>query len=543
MALEYRFQRDKARAVVFSLDVPATQALAARLGEAEATRRGGEGAPGGAAERRRLRGHARLLLEEVAADQALILDYALVADQTQHWVPAARRLAALKAVMDEPAAREALLTAQIRETVAEGTGLPNQSLRPRYDAELIERFVPRLTAAERERIETMLLEIARPLRPGERLAAGPAGRRAAVGLRRRPRPRVLPRAAAPLRRGSRSGSASTSSASPRPWASEPPASLNIDSRPHSSRFLPPASVGDASVASEKVKNGVGSGCSQSGGRTMLHVGVDEVGYGPLLGPLVVGVAAFRLTDHPEPGEANLLRRLRGLVVRRPKDAKACAARRLPVPVDDSKVIHRRFGLSGLARGVGLFASAMDARASGHAGGPARAVLRPRSGALRAQSPGTGGSTSPRCRATRGRGRSRTGSWAATSRRWTSRVWPLAAADFNQEVERTGNKATVLGLAAGAALLSVLDRHPGEDAEIVFDRQGGRLDYAGYLADLFPFAAITKRGGPGGRVALRGRPAVTASLRALRDASGRVLARGQLGIHGGEAHARAVHGAD
>jgi hypothetical protein len=69
--------------------------------------------------------------------------------------------------MDDPAAREALLTAQIRETVAEGTGLPNQSLRPRYDAELIERFVPRLTAAERERIETLLLDLAKPLRPRE----------------------------------------------------------------------------------------------------------------------------------------------------------------------------------------------------------------------------------------------------------------------------------------------------------------------------------------------------------------------------------------
>ena len=27
---------------------------------------------------------------------------------------------------------------------------------------------------------------------------------------------------------------------------------------------------------------------------MLHIGVDEAGYGPLLGPLVIGVAAFRV---------------------------------------------------------------------------------------------------------------------------------------------------------------------------------------------------------------------------------------------------------
>ena len=165
-ALEYRFQRDKARAVVFSLDVPPTQALAARLAEAEAKL---------AAAKERLEAlraagdYAGMLavLEEVAADQALILDYALVEQQTQHWVPAARRLAALEAAMDDPAGREALLMDQIRETVAEGTGLPNQSLRPRYDAELIERFVPRLTAVERERIETLLLDLAKPLRPSE----------------------------------------------------------------------------------------------------------------------------------------------------------------------------------------------------------------------------------------------------------------------------------------------------------------------------------------------------------------------------------------
>ena len=29
---------------------------------------------------------------------------------------------------------------------------------------------------------------------------------------------------------------------------------------------------------------------------MLYVGVDEAGYGPLLGPLVVAVAALRLTE-------------------------------------------------------------------------------------------------------------------------------------------------------------------------------------------------------------------------------------------------------
>jgi len=229
---------------------------------------------------------------------------------------------------------------------------------------------------------------------------------------------------------------------------------------------------------------------------MLHVGVDEAGYGPLLGPLVVAAAAFRLTDGPAPGEANLLKRLRGLVVRNPRDAAACAARRLPVPVADSKVIHRRFGLAGLARGVGLFASAMDE--------PPPATLQDLLVRFSDRDPDAFDAEPwyerldlaevPRYPWTgplEERFRSR------YVQALDLRVWPLGAADFNREVERCRNKAAVLGLAAGTCLLSLLDRYPGEDAEIVFDRHGARLDYAGYLADLFPFALIRERPAPDG----------------------------------------------
>ena len=165
-ALEYRHQRNKAWPVLRSLELEATQALAARLTEATANVE--------AAKKRleALQGtddYAGMLaiLEEVAADQALVLDYALAEGRTKHWVPAARRLADLKAVMDHPAKRESLLTSQIRETIESKTGLPNQHVKPRYNPEVVQRFVPQLTAAERERIETLLLEIARPLRPSE----------------------------------------------------------------------------------------------------------------------------------------------------------------------------------------------------------------------------------------------------------------------------------------------------------------------------------------------------------------------------------------
>lgn len=241
---------------------------------------------------------------------------------------------------------------------------------------------------------------------------------------------------------------------------------------------------------------------------MLYVGVDEAGYGPLLGPLVVGIAALRVSEAPcasprpsrypsppAPPET-LPARLRGLVVRQPRSVRATRERPLPVPVDDSKRIHRRFGLEGLARGVGAFASAMgtpppadladllerfsDRQPEEFHGLPwyanleaAPVPLYPWTGPLQDRFVRRGVEA------------------------LDLRVLPLSAAELNVEFEARGNKARVLSLASGAVLLALLDRFPGEDAEVVFDRQGSRLDYAELLADLFPFAPIERRPAPRG----------------------------------------------
>ena len=231
---------------------------------------------------------------------------------------------------------------------------------------------------------------------------------------------------------------------------------------------------------------------------MLHIGIDEVGYGPLLGPLVVGIAVFRLPDGEDPagdGGKALRVRLRGLVARRGRTGDAVGAA-LPVPVDDSKEIHRRYGLPGLARGVGAFAAAMDVapprdledllcRFSDRRPAefdplpwyrdPAEALVPPYPWP---------GPLEPRLRA---RG----------IQALDLRVHPLTAREFNQEVRRLGNKAQVLGLLAGTTLLAALDRFPDGDADVVFDRHGGRLDYAGYLAGLLPFARVAARPAPRG----------------------------------------------
>ena len=233
---------------------------------------------------------------------------------------------------------------------------------------------------------------------------------------------------------------------------------------------------------------------------VLHIGVDEAGYGPLLGPLVIGLAAFRVEDRElsadgdRPSEdARIRRRLKGYVCRVSRRARAEA---LPVPIDDSKRVLQRHGVEGLARGVGAFAAALDQappahledlivrytdrRPEGYAEAPWFEDLHrvplptyPWTGPLEDR-------------------------WARRGvRALDLRVLPADAPELNQSFASLQNKANVLGLLSATLLLSVLDRHPGEDAQVVMDRHGGRLDYSGYLAQVFPFSAVCPLAGPRG----------------------------------------------
>jgi ribonuclease HII len=76
---------------------------------------------------------------------------------------------------------------------------------------------------------------------------------------------------------------------------------------------------------------------------MWVVGIDEAGYGPNLGPLVMTSVACRVPDHHE--GADLWRLLRP-AVRRDRDADGGE-----LLVDDSKVVYTTRGLAGLERGI------------------------------------------------------------------------------------------------------------------------------------------------------------------------------------------------
>lgn len=87
---------------------------------------------------------------------------------------------------------------------------------------------------------------------------------------------------------------------------------------------------------------------------MIYAGIDEAGYGPLLGPLCVGASAFRLPDGQPSHAPNLWKLLDGGVCRAPKDAQRRVA------VADSKKLKGVGGaaahpLRHLERGVLAFA--------------------------------------------------------------------------------------------------------------------------------------------------------------------------------------------
>jgi hypothetical protein len=228
---------------------------------------------------------------------------------------------------------------------------------------------------------------------------------------------------------------------------------------------------------------------------MIRIGIDEAGYGPQLGPLVIGGAAVRVPDDGK----SVRDRLRGLVCRsngksREKDGRP--ARSLPIPVDDSKKVFPRDGVAGLARGVLAFLEAGGHARPAHlaewldryADRKADAFRedpwfeRPEEEALPGHPP------PPDLR-----------------ERFLARgveplavvVSPVPPRDLNDGFDSTGNKGRVLFLATAGVLLRLLERCPGEDAVVVLDREGGRLDYAEYLSGIFPFGVTTVDGVPKG----------------------------------------------
>ncbi|NNF44332.1 MAG: hypothetical protein HKN62_15065 [Phycisphaerales bacterium] len=225
---------------------------------------------------------------------------------------------------------------------------------------------------------------------------------------------------------------------------------------------------------------------------LVYAGIDEAGYGPMLGPLCVAASVFVLPDaRPDDGAPNLWRALNRAVCRRRTD------RRRRIAVDDSKKLKQSPGgsshpLRHLERGVLSFAAAFD-------GVDATAVRRDADLFERL------GVTVPPHRWYGGEVDVPVGGTDAERRIASSRVrrafadagvaGGLVACEaidveaFNDGVARQGTKSSVNFGAVVRHVDRIWRRWPEDHPRVVIDRQGGRTHYREELQLVFPDARL------------------------------------------------------
>lgn len=219
---------------------------------------------------------------------------------------------------------------------------------------------------------------------------------------------------------------------------------------------------------------------------MLIVGVDEAGYGPLLGPLLVAGSAFRVPD-PEPGDAPDVARA-GDRIRRAFAGRSRGPARLLV--DDSKKVYGRRGLDGLERPLLALLAAAGRAWPGHLDDLLVEVgVDP--GARRDRSWYSG--TPPRF-PLRHEEEDLADEGRALRRRMEAEQVEFVglAADavpenrLNALFDDSGNKSdTLFDLSAAILERLAVSARPGETVVAVMDRQGGRKHYLPALMRRFP----------------------------------------------------------
>ncbi len=223
----------------------------------------------------------------------------------------------------------------------------------------------------------------------------------------------------------------------------------------------------------------------------LVLGVDEAGYGPNLGPLVVAVSAWAVDSRLEV--------LDGLEPFAPEfQAASWTSRSAFVPFGDSKKIYQSGkGLAGLNFALRFFESIFE-------GKPPQKRPWFELGQL-AQEDLSRVESHPwyRCKnPVKGLGRANQVDWnSEASCRFARekllklgvrligfRLRVLDEAYFNECVDRLGNKSDVLGHIslelAWKVLGECMDFHSFKGIEIYCDRQGGRKKYAGLISQTY-----------------------------------------------------------
>jgi ribonuclease HII len=213
----------------------------------------------------------------------------------------------------------------------------------------------------------------------------------------------------------------------------------------------------------------------------LVVGIDEAGYGPLLGPLAVGATLWRVA--PEVARDDFWRRLADCVCRTGggKDGR--------LPVGDSKqVFNRKRGIATLERTVLAFAAAAGLRcdtlgallaALGYQRSPAGVI--PWYQDLSAPLP-----LDPARSAYAGAAQRLSATMATSGVACCGLQAGILTEDvFNERVAQTRNKAAVL-LEAVLRLMQWASEHcRDQDLHVFVDHLGSRIDYRDPLMRAFP----------------------------------------------------------
>ncbi len=212
---------------------------------------------------------------------------------------------------------------------------------------------------------------------------------------------------------------------------------------------------------------------------MILAGIDEVGYGPVLGPLVVGAAAVRL---PFEADAAAVPDVHALLRDVVADRRDRTGRRLHVA--DSKKVYSpstKHGLRELEKSVLAFAAA-----AGVATDRLADVREP------AEPWYAGGATERQPAEADAAGVAiatnalRHALSAADVAVMPPRAVMLFEREYNRRCDATRNKAAVQQSATAFLLDHLLATHAGSDGGllVVLDRHGGRSHYGPFLRQMF-----------------------------------------------------------